>query len=284
MNKGQTAIMLAAAWLLLILLLSGCGCGAPVWKAVPCTSEPADAEFYIINDQGFEVEGRYLLEAYLEVDSSGASFTFRGIFWCELLSGTEFNIEISQGGSTWKLAGVRQGSCIVLRGEKDTAVLLRCLLGEGTVKIRVQGCGSCGEDFSFSAEPGNFAQLRDMCANTRKKTTRRPFGRRACFFCSLYYPSVPLLIIVVLVEERADDVVDELVFEVKEVYAEGHEEGDEAEQGQLASYLQRALFRRDLCLFCFLHFALPAFPYHASESSKSTRVGSSGSSPTTTDM
>ena len=67
-----------------------------------------------------------------------------------------------------------------------------------------------------------------------------------------------------LVEERADDVVDELVFEVKEVYAEGHEEGDEAEQGQLASYLQRALFRRDLCLFCFLPFALPAFPYHAS--------------------
>ena len=236
---------------------------------MPCTSEPADAEFYIINDQGFEVEGRYLLEAYLEVDSSGASFTFRGIFGRELLSGTEFNIEISQGGSTWKLAGVRQGSCIVLRGEKDTAVLLRCLLGEGTVKIRVQGCGSCGEDFSFSAEPGNFAE---------------PFGRLACFFCSLYYPSVPLLIIVVLVEERADDVVDELVFEVKEVYAEGHEEGDEAEQGQLASYLQRALFRRDLCLFCFLHFALPAFPYHASESSKSTRVGSSGSSPTTTDM
>ena len=114
MNKGQTAIMLAAAWLLLILLLSGCGCGAPVWKAVPCTSEPADAEFYIINDQGFEVEGRYLLEAYLEVDSSGASFTFRGIFGRELLSGTEFNIEISQGGSTWKLSGVRQGSCIVL--------------------------------------------------------------------------------------------------------------------------------------------------------------------------
>lgn len=95
MNKGQTAIMLASAWLLLILLLSGCGCGAPVWKAVPCTSEPADAEFYIINDQGFEVEGRYLLEAYLEVDSSGASFTFRGIFGRELLSGTEFNIEIS---------------------------------------------------------------------------------------------------------------------------------------------------------------------------------------------
>ena len=93
MNKGQTAIMLAAAWLLLILLLSGCGCGAPVWKAVPCTSEPADAEFYIINDQGFEVEGRYLLEAYLEVDSSGASFTFRGIFGRELLSGTEFNID-----------------------------------------------------------------------------------------------------------------------------------------------------------------------------------------------
>ena len=58
MNKGQTAIMLASAWLLLILLLSGYGCGAPVWKAVPCTSEPADAEFYIINDQGFEVEGR----------------------------------------------------------------------------------------------------------------------------------------------------------------------------------------------------------------------------------
>lgn len=85
------------------------------------------------------------------------------------MSGTEFNIEISQGGHTWKLAGVRQGSCIVLRGEKDTAVLLRCLLGEGTVKIRVQGCGSCGEDFSFSAEPGNFAQLRDMCANTREK-------------------------------------------------------------------------------------------------------------------
>lgn len=169
MNKGQTAIMLAAAWLLLILLLSGCGCGAPVWKAVPCTSEPADAEFYIINDQGFEVEGRYLLEAYLEVDSSGASFTFRGIFGRELLSGTEFNIEISQGGHTWKLAGVRRGSCIVLRGEKDTAVLLRCLLGEGTVKIRVQGCGSCGEDFSFCAEPGNFAELRDMCANTRDK-------------------------------------------------------------------------------------------------------------------
>ena len=136
---------------------------------MPCTSEPADAEFYIINDQGFEVEGRYLLEAYLEVDSSGASFTFRGIFGRELLSGTEFNIEISQGGSTWKLSGVRQGSCIVLRGEKDTAVLLRCLLGEGTVKIRVQGCGSCGEDFSFSAEPGNFAELRDMCANTRDK-------------------------------------------------------------------------------------------------------------------
>ena len=85
------------------------------------------------------------------------------------MSGTEFNIEISQGGHTWKLAGVRQGSCIVLRGEKDTAVLLRCLLGEGTVKIRVQGCGSCGEDFSFSAEPGNFAELRDMCANTRDK-------------------------------------------------------------------------------------------------------------------
>lgn len=124
---------------------------------------------HAINDQGFEVEGRYLLEAYLEVDSSGASFTFRGIFGRELLSGTEFNIEISQGGHTWKLAGVRQGSCIVLRGEKDTAVLLRCLLGEGTVKIRVQGCGSCGEDFSFSAEPGNFAELRDMCANTRDK-------------------------------------------------------------------------------------------------------------------
>lgn len=48
MNKGQTVIMLAAAWLLLILLLSGCGCGAPVWKAVPCTSEPADAEFTLL--------------------------------------------------------------------------------------------------------------------------------------------------------------------------------------------------------------------------------------------
>ena len=159
MNKGQTAIMLAAAWLLLILLLSGCGCGAPVWKAVPCTSEPADAEFYIINDQGFEVEGRYLLEAYLEVDSSGASFTFRGIFGLALLSGSEFSVQISQGGRTWELAGTRQGSFIVLRGEENMAILLLCLLGSEPVDIRIQGRGSCGEDFSFSVEPGNFAQL-----------------------------------------------------------------------------------------------------------------------------
>ena len=87
-----------------------------------------------------------------------------------------------------------------------------------------------------------------------------------------------------LVQEGPYDVVDELVLKVEHVYRERHEEGQKSEQRQLAGYLQRALFGGDLFLFCFLHFALPAFPYHASESSKSTRVGSSGSSPTTTDM
>lgn len=159
MNKGQTAIMLAAVGLLLILLLSGCGSGAPVWKAVPCTTEPADGEFYIINDRGFEVEGRYLLNAYLEVDSLGASFTFRGIFGRVLLSGSEFSVQISHGGRTWELTGTRQGSFIVLRGEENMAILLLCLLGSEPVDIRIQGRGSCGEDFSFSVEPGNFAQL-----------------------------------------------------------------------------------------------------------------------------
>ena len=149
----------AAVGLLLILLLSGCGSGAPVWKAVPCTTEPADGEFYIINDRGFEVEGRYLLNAYLELDSIGASFTIRGIFGRVLFSGSEFSVQISQGGRAWELTGTRQGSFIVLRGEENMAILLLCLLGSEPVDIRIQGRGSCGEDFSFSVEPGNFAQL-----------------------------------------------------------------------------------------------------------------------------
>jgi hypothetical protein len=169
MNKRQTSILFAAVGLLLILMLSGCGCDPPVWKAMPCRNEPADGEFYIVNDRGFEVEDRCLLNAYVEVGGSGASFTFKGIFGCEPLSGCGFSIQIRQGGRAWELTGTRRGSCIVLQGEEDRAALLKCLAGEGAVDICIQNCESPEESFRFSAEPGNFAELCGVSGNTYGK-------------------------------------------------------------------------------------------------------------------
>lgn len=169
MNKRQTSILLAAVGLLLILMLSGCGCDSPVWKAMPCRNEPADGEFYIINDRGFEVEDRCLLDAYVEVYGSGASFTFISVFGREHLCGSVYSIQIRQGGRAWKLAGMGYGGCIVLQGEEDRATLLKCLAGEGLIDICIQNCESPEESFEFSVEPGNFAELCGASGNTHGK-------------------------------------------------------------------------------------------------------------------
>lgn len=79
-----------------------------------------------------------------------------------------------------------------------------------------------------------------------------------------------------LVEEGTDHVINELVLAVGDIQGEGGHEGDKGYEYQLAQQLKYKFQ-------CFLHI-LSAFHQYASESSKSTSVGSSGSSPRTMDI
>ena len=136
MNKRQTSILFAAAALLLVLVLPGCGFNTQVWKAVPCRSELAGCggELHIVSSRGFEVRDRPLLHVYMEAGAEGFAFTFVGELGCAYVPGTALSVIVSQDGRAWELVGTGHGDRIDF-----------CI--EGRERVR------------FSAEPGNFAEV-----------------------------------------------------------------------------------------------------------------------------
>lgn len=105
-----------------------------------------------------------------------------------------------------------------------------------------------------------------------------PIGRRgkAIYIVLSHDPSVSDLRIVMLVEQRADDVVDELVLAVEHVQREGRHEADETDDNELLYELEYE--------FPELFHVLSCLSQYAMESSNSTMVGSRGFSLRTTDM
>ena len=157
MNKRQTSILFAAAALLLVLVLPGCGFNTQVWKAVPCRSELAGCggELHIVSSRGFEVRDRPLLHVYMEAGAEGFAFTFVGELGCAYVPETVLSVIVSQDGRAWELAGTGHGDRIEVRGERDRAVLLNCLMGGERIDFCIEG----RERVRFSAEPGNFAEV-----------------------------------------------------------------------------------------------------------------------------
>ena len=111
-----------------------------------------------------------------------------------------------------------------------------------------------------------------------KTQTRRSFHTAAHFFVlSLYYSSVALLAVVVLVEEGPYDVVDELVLEVEHVDREGHNEGDKAEQGRACRILSARFLAE---LFPFLLSSCQLYlPFLTTPRSRRSRPGSGRAAP-----
>lgn len=84
--------------------------------------------------------------------------------------------------------------------------------------------------------------------------------------------SIPDLCIVMLVEKRADNIINQFVLGVSHIH---RKRGNKQYETDAKDFPEN--FKNTFILFLYLPFY-----YHASESSNSTSVGSSGSSPSTT--